>query len=171
MIYIAQDNGSSGRLAAIDDTGIVRHFLDVPAQSALAYTKKKQHITRIDWVVLRNWYQTIAAQAGAMDNLRVFVERPMIFPGRFQASISAARAFEATLISLEAAGLQPTRVVDSKEWQRVMFPSGWEKGETKKMSREIGCRLFPAFADVILAAKNTDADALLMAECARREKW
>ena len=171
MIYVAQDNGTTGRLAALRDDGDVLRFVDVPAQSTLAYTKKKQHVTRLDWVSLRNWYQQLALEAGVTDNLRLFVERPMIFPGRFAASISAARAFEATLIAVEAAGLQPVRIVDSRDWQRVMFPEGWEKGETKKLSREIGARLFPVYAQAILRTKDTDADALLMAECARREKW
>lgn len=172
MIYIAQDNGTTGRLAALSETGVVLQFLDVPTRDTLAFTKKKQRVTRIDWQILRNWYESLKTPPlDDSSNLRIFVERPMIFPGRFTASVSAARAFEAALIALEAAGLQPTAIVDSKAWQRLMFPQGWEKGETKKLSRELGCRLFPQHQQAILRTKDTDADALLMAECARRERW
>lgn len=165
MIYVAQDNGVTGRLAALSSEGSVLAFLEVPTTSELGWTKKEKHVTRIDWAILRNWYEELKGKG----ELRIFVERPMIFPGRFAATISAVRSFEATLITLELCGMAPTRVVDSKEWQKKILPEGCK--DTKAASRDVGSRLFPAHASSITRTKTTDADALLMAEVARREKW
>jgi hypothetical protein len=70
------------------------------------------------------------------------IERPMINPMRFQASVSAARSLEATLIAIESLGI-PRMYVDSRQWQKALLPH-WCKGpELKHASADIGCRLFP----------------------------
>lgn len=167
ILYVGQDNGSTGRIAVVDMLGLVRHFWEVPTRETLAYTKKMGKVTRIDWQKLRDMYEGLKTET---TNLRIFVERPCSGITT-KTSVLAARSFEATLIALELAGLSPTRIIDSGEWQSKMLPVGIAPGDTKFASREVGCRLFPKHQQMILRTKSTDADALLMAECARKERW
>ena len=100
--------------------------------------------------------------------VKVFLERPMVNPGRFQATASALRAMEATLIVLEMFKL-PLQYVDSKQWQKALLPSGIKgPAELKKASMDIGCRMFPHLSEII--KKQGDADGLLIAEWARRSQ-
>jgi hypothetical protein len=72
------------------------------------------------------------------------------------------RALEATLIALEEMEW-PYSYIDSKEWQKVMLPSGLKGSDLlKKASLDVGKRLFPT-----LNIKK-DADGLLIAEYMRR---
>jgi len=167
IYYVAQDNGTTGRLAVIANTGLVKYFLDVPTRTTLAHTKKMAKVERIDWQALRDWYEMLKTE---IPNMRIFVERPCTGMNN-KVTALAMRSFEATLISLELCGLTPTRVVDSGEWQSKILPVGVAPGDTKFASREVGCRLFPSHAAMITRTKATDADALLMAECARKERW
>jgi len=164
------DNGVSGSI------GIIRQgraaMLFMPTRSELSYTKVKRNITRVDWRLLRELIHT-NLPLELNDNkqfivpIKVFLERPMVNPGRFQATASALRAMEATLIVLEAFKL-PLQYVDSKQWQKVMLPGGLKGDELKKASHDIGCRLFPNLSGTI--DKHKDADGLLMAEWARKER-
>lgn len=167
VLYVCQDNGTTGRIAVVDFHGFVRHFWEVPTRETLAYTKKMGKVTRVDWQALRDIYESLKSESV---HLRIFIERPCTGI-TVKTSVLAGRAFEATLIALELAGLQPTRIVDSGEWQSKMLPIGVAPGDTKFASREIGCRLFPQHAQMIMRTKSVDADALLMAECARKERW
>ena len=84
----------------------------------------------------------------------------------FQASISAARAIEATLIVLEELGLG-YEYLDSGAWQKALLPAGIKGAvNLKKASKDVGLRMFPMHADTI--KKHGDADAILIAEWARR---
>ena len=40
--------------------------------------------------------------------------------------------------------------IDSKEWQKELLPSGCKGEELKTASRDIGCRLFPKYKDLII---------------------
>ena len=86
----------------------------------------------------------------------------MLNPLRWAASISAARAVEATEIVMDQAKLA-YQFIDSKEWQKAMLPSGLEGDQLKLASFQVGQRLFPG------VNVKKDADALLMAEYARRK--
>lgn len=87
----------------------------------------------------------------------------MINPGRFQASISAVRALEATLITLELLNI-PYQYLDSREWQRDILPKGVKGAdELKRASLDVGKRLFPQFAHMF----KGDADGILIAHWAR----
>jgi hypothetical protein len=56
--------------------------------------------------------------------------------------------------------------IDSKEWQKEMLPKGVKgSDELKKLSLDIGNRLFPQFRDF----KHPDRDSLLICEYARRK--
>ena len=49
------------------------------------------------------------------------IERPMVNPKRFEATVSALRALEATLIVLESLNIGK-EYCDSKGWQKALLP-------------------------------------------------
>jgi hypothetical protein len=160
--YIGIDNGTSGSIAVVngEDSGVAR----TPAFYQQSYTKKKQNISRVDVGEFREIMKAFSEDYG--NNVLVMMERPVVNPGRFKTTQSAMRCLEAQLIVIEDLGL-PIIYVDSKDWQKVLLPNG-VKGATelKKASLDIGLRLFPQHEKFI--RKQKDADALLIAEWARR---
>jgi hypothetical protein len=94
------------------------------------------------------------------------MERPCVNPGRFTTTLSAMRAFEATTIVIENLGLTVQETIDSKRWQHKLLPGIKGSPNLKKASMELGIELFPQHKDLII--KHKDADALLIAEWARR---
>ena len=155
--YIGIDNGVSGTIAVVGDS--IPIFQKTPVMKVQDYTKRKKIISRLDAVVFDFFLSSIDP-----NNAFILMERPMVNPTRFTASESALRCHEAMLILIERRGI-PYQFCDSKEWQKKMLPSGCQKEDLKKMSLEIGNRLFPQFVDV----NHPDRDALLIAEYARRE--
>ena len=151
------DNGVSGSIGIICEDGSV-HFHLTPVKKTLNYTKTKSWLNRIDVVKLEEILTALP-----VENSHVYLERPMVNPGRFKATVSALRALEATLIVIERLKL-PLTYEDSKEWQKEMLPKGLEgTDELKAASLAIGNRLWPS------VKFKSDADALLMAEWARRK--
>lgn len=163
-IYIGIDNGVSGSIGWVDKFGVETGFCLAPIFKTLNYQKNAKNINRINFKELNNLIRRISK----IDNSVLFavIERPMVNPGRFQASASALRAFEATLNVLEWRGVAYC-FIDSKEWQKLMLPKG-VKGSAllKSVSLQIGQRLFPQFTDLY----KGDADGILIAEWARRER-
>lgn len=158
-IYIGIDNGTTGTIGIVGD-GILPQLHHTPIKKEQDYTKSKKQVTRLDCIGLR----TILDQFNHND-ICVVMERPMINPTRWTASMSAIRCLEATLIMLEVLGISH-QFIDSKEWQREMLPKGIKgSDEQKKASLDIGNRLFPQFADF----KQKDRDGILIAEYARRK--
>ena len=169
ITYVGIDNGVSGSIGVVRQGHAVMLFM--PTRSELSYTKNKRNITRIDWKRLRKLFSAnlpLGTNEHGEGVVKVFLERPMVNPMRFQATSSALRAMEATLIVIEAFNL-PLQYVDSKQWQKVMLPGGLKGSDVlKEASKDIGCRMFPNLSGAI--TKHGDADGLLMAEWARREK-
>lgn len=155
--YVGMDNGVSGGIFIATATNVYTYYSAPPVNKTLNYTKTKAWVNRIDVPKLTNILSVVPK-----DNSLVLLERPMINPTRWKASVSAIRALEATLIVLESLGLSYL-YVDSKEWQRDMLPEGLEGPELKAASLEIGKRLFPNIPF------KKDADSALMAEWARRK--
>lgn len=178
--YIGIDNGVSGSVAVVDSNGQLLRYGQTPVVKRLNYTKAKEFLHRVDGVALS------AILAPYAQNGSVVIERPMINPMRWTATVSAIRCDEATLIVLESLGMR-YHYVDSKEWQKIMLPNRPElkkpvkgatveekktykkanearKKETKTLSLEVGKRLFPQ------VKFSKDADAALMAEWARTTK-
>ena len=128
------------------------------------YQKKEKNLNRVNaeelFCLLHDHvYEPVANGATAI----VLLERPYCNPNGFNASLLAARALEATLVVIDLLGL-PYQFVDSKEWQSVMLPKGIiGRDELKKSSKEVGKKVVP------LVKFKKDADALLMAEWARRK--
>lgn len=165
MIYVGIDNGISGTIGVIDETGTPLNFLLTQSKHEQSYTKTKKNIGRLqyDW-----FYDVMKAYASMNVPCKAIMERPMINPGRFDATISAVRCLEAMLICLEHLNI-PHQYIDSKQWQRELLPAGIKGSEElKKASMDIGCRLFPQYKEVIM--KHKDADGILIAEWARRNK-
>ena len=157
---IGIDNGVSGSISILGRAGNYADHTVTPVKKEQSYTKTKQEITRINFGALREYLDNPIYRPHC-NNIAV-LERPMINPMRFKASISAARSLEATIIVLEELGI-PYRYIDSREWQKVMLPDGCAKEELKKVAVDIARRLFPSIK-VTLAS----ADSLLIAEYARR---
>jgi hypothetical protein len=158
--YIGIDNGVSGSVGILTQNGELIHFGPTPVFSQLSYTKSKMRMrTRIAVEQLMDVFTrniTVDHQAKA------FIERPMINPMRFQASISAACSMEATLIVLDRLEIG-YEWCDSRAWQKLLLPSGCKGDDLKIASRDIGVRLFPQVQGL-----HTDCDGLLIAEWARR---
>lgn len=159
-IYIGIDNGVTGTISFIkeDETIVVK----TPVKKEQNYTKKKGNISRLD---IMKFTMLLSRHIKGQKCFAV-MERPMVNPGRFKASISAVRCLEAVLIGLELYEI-PYQYCDSKQWQKELLPHGI-KGpvELKTASGTIGSRLFPEHDDFI--RKHGDADGLLIAEWARR---
>lgn len=153
MNYIGIDNGVSGSVAVLDENGAVLYYGLTPVIKCLNYTKTKAWINRVNHRELGLLLEKYS------DNSRCAIERPLVNPGRFKATLSALRALESTQIILETLRI-PYEFMDSKEWQRVLLPAGLEKEELKIASNEVCKRKFPS----VELKKLGDGDSLLIAE-------
>ena len=161
MKVVGIDNGVTGTIAMIDTLGNVS-LSSMPVKKELSYTKTKQWINRVDFPelisILSKSDQMLNPDGSiTIANVKIFIERPMINPMRWKASVSAIRCLEATIIALEQLSL-PYEYIDSKEWQKHMLPSGLEGPELKKASKSVANRMFPS-----IEIRN-DGDALLIAK-------
>lgn len=161
MVFVGIDNGVSGSIGIVPDSsekGIVPVYYKMPVEKQLNYTKTKAWINRIK---VNDLFQILNVYGD--DVATIAMERPMVNPGRFRATVSAIRALEATLIVIERLGMS-YRYIDSKEWQKAILPAGLEGPELKEASLSVGVRLFPK----IDFSPFNDADGLLIAEYLRR---
>ena len=159
---IGFDNGVTGTIGIIDGMNGTT-FMELPVIKQQDYTKRKKNITRVNCPEL---IHVLNHQVKFPSDTMCLVERPMINPTRFTASVSAIRALESVLTILEALKL-PYQYIDSKEWQRALLPKGVRGNELKTSSHDIGIRLFPQFKGLI--DKHKDADGILIAEYGRRQ--
>lgn len=165
VCYVGIDNGVSGSIGVLDEMGTVILLMATPTRTELNYTKEKRNISRVDSPTLFSKFKQLKLELDLESpTFRVFIERPMVNPGRFQATVSAVRALEATLIVIERMKWS-YQYIDSKEWQKVLLPAGSSKEALKQDSVDIGCRRFPNQAAFI--RKHKDADGLLIAEAMR----
>lgn len=159
-VFIGIDNGVSGSIGIISPSTV--YFGKTPTFVQQDFQKKKKNITRVAHSEL---YELLRLHTYGFkaSEIMVAIERPMINPQRYTATISAVRAWESTLITLESLGL-PYQVVDSKEWQKKVLPQGVKGSpELKKASLDVGNRLFPQFKE----NKHEDRDGMLIAEYLR----
>lgn len=163
-VYIGWDNGGTGSIGIIRTKDGKTLYSKTPTKDCLNYTKEKQMITRVDkpatMVLLEQW---------VIPEETVFccLERPLTHPGKYYATIYAARAFEACIIILEELQIEYS-VIDSRLWQKELFPQG-TKGEAalKQASFDIGLQLFPELSRDIIS--QNDADGILIAEYIKRQ--
>jgi hypothetical protein len=138
-IYIGLDNGVTGSMGILKDG--LSGFFKVPIKKEQNYTKKRGNVSRIEVNKLREIFEK---HIFGMEVITVMLERPMVNPKRWAASLSAVRAMEATMIFLESYGIG-YEFCDSKEWQGALLPQGIKgSANLKKASLDIGCRMFPA---------------------------
>lgn len=164
-VYIGIDNGTTGTVGWVGD-GIHPTIIESPRIVQQAYTKKSKNVTRIDHVRMSELFRELVGDGDASD-VMVVMERPFTNSKFPSAVVSAARTFEVTQVLVEQAHL-PHMFVDSRDWQKVMLPTGIKGSDNlKRASKDIGLRLFPDQEKVI--RKHKDADALLIAEWARRQ--
>lgn len=154
--YVGVDNGVSGSIGVISDEEVV--YFKVPVRKYFSYTKKKQFIHRLDFEKLCSFFSGLRDK-----NVFVLIERPLVNPMKFVASMSAMRAFESLVICLEINKIS-FNYIDSKKWQHTLLPDGCKGKELKTASKQIGQRLFPK----VNLDTFEDADGLLIAEYARR---
>jgi hypothetical protein len=156
-MFIGIDNGVSGAVTILFESGIVLHHRNTPIKNHLNYTKKKAFINRVD-------FKQLHKELNLGSNYASFclIERPMVNPKRWAASVSALRCMEATEIILEELQI-PYQWIDSKEWQKALLPSGLAKEQLKKAADDIAKRLFPK-------TNIVNSDSLLIAEYCRRTK-
>lgn len=153
-IKIGFDNGVSGSIGIISEKEV--KYLSMPIFKVLNYTKKKGYVNRIDTDKLKDILSEYEG-SGAI----VKVERPMVNPSRFKASVSSIRALEATCIVLEQMGFG-YKFVDSKGWQKEFLPTGIKgSAALKEASRMKGIQLYPHLEGEI--TKQKDADGLFIA--------
>ena len=157
-VYIGIDNGVSGSIGWTD--GIHFGQTKTPVFKEQNYTKKKGNISRINHIEVMKLFSKIIKGSGCF----AVIERPMVNPGRFAATISAVRSLESTLIILESLAI-PYQYIDSKEWQKDILPKGIKGSDKLKVAgKTIAKRLFPS------VECKPDADGILMAEWARRQR-
>ena len=158
-IFIGVDNGVSGSVGIISDEQVL--FFLTPVKLCTNYQKKAKQLNRIDFPALIEIFKNYQEL-----DVKAILERPMVNPTRFEATASALRAFEATLIVLEELNISH-EFVDSKSWQKQLLPEGLKgSDQQKKASMDVACRMFPQFKEDI--TKHKDGDGLLIAEWARR---
>lgn len=164
-LVLGIDNGISGSISVLREDR-PPFWAPTPIKNELSYTKAKKFINRVDAPRLQNMLSdTIGLFSGAKIAI---IERPMVNPTRYVATLSAIRALEATLIVLELLGI-PYQYADSRSWQKEMLPSGLEGPELKIASLDVGKRLFPGLTETLKIGRAKDCDSLLMAEWARRK--
>src|SRR5690606_26530343 len=117
------------------------------------YTKAEKKIKRIDSKKMIELFSMIPQGV----EIHCMLERPMVNPKMFNATMSAIRAWEATITILEAMGI-PYSVVDSKSWQKALLPVGSKGDALKEASLQVGNRLYPGK----LIRGHKDADGLLI---------
>lgn len=154
-IFGGIDNGVTGTMAII--TPEERTFCKMPVYKTRSYTKEAKYITRINFPKLVTLLEEVSSKGECL----FYLERPMINPGRWVASMSALRALEATIIALEQCGID-FEYIDSKKWQRYFFPDKKGTNELKQASMFRGLELFPEHDKLI--RKHKDADALLIVQ-------
>ncbi len=155
-LIIGVDNGVTGSWGVISSD--FTDFFVVPTFKHRKYTKKAQNVSRIDLKELSKRLAKYKEICQTSEMIAV-LERPMINPQRFQASTSALRAWEATLIFFEQNDIEYV-YIDSKEWQKKMFNlGGIGSKELKESSLAIGNKLFPEYEN----HKHKDRDGLLIA--------
>ena len=152
-VYIGQDNGVTSTIGILQEDEVAQ-FISTPVFKSQDYTKAKKNITRLD---VEEYYKILSEYSDKTKyQTLLLLERPLVNPTRFNATASALRCHEAMLVCIELLQI-PYRFIDSKEWQKYLFPKGTE--DTKKMSLEIGNRYFPEFKN----EKHPDRDGLLIA--------
>jgi len=175
QLFVGIDNGVSGSIGIITPDGSNSWFFKTPVKKEQDYTKKKKNVSRLEVTGFITIFEEVGISESDWSEGKLLfpkfiagLERPMVNPKRWSASLSAMRCWEAQQIAMETLGCFRREPIDSKEWQRVLLPKGIKGAPLlKKASLDIGLRLFPEHTDRII--KQKDADGILIAEFMRRK--
>jgi len=163
MVFIGIDNGI-GTIGIIEQskTWTSAKNIKTPIKKELNYTKAKQNISRLKYDEFKRLLERYIENNYTV---KIGLERPMVNPGRFKATVVAVRILEAMLIAIEELNL-PFEYIDSRQWQKVLLPHGVKgSAELKKAGIQIAGRLFPR----LKLSFRPDADGILIAEYLRRK--
>lgn len=155
--FLGIDNGVSGTIGIIQVNKEPMCFPIPTVEEVDFHSGEERMITRINHSLLNVIFSGLNPE-----KTMCFMERPMYNNRRFAQSISAARAFESVLLSLEKFEIRK-EVIDSKKWQNYFFPTNHrrrEKGMTKLLSNTVGKKLFPSLD----ASEVDDYDGILIAK-------
>ena len=114
-VFIGIDNGVTGSMGVITENSY--NFLKIPVIKELSYTKVKQYITRLNFLE----FDKILKDYIFIDNTIILIERPMVNPTRYKATLSAIRCLEATLIAIELNKIS-YMYINSSQWQKELLP-------------------------------------------------
>lgn len=158
-VFIGIDNGVSGSIGILHPCH--SEFVKTPVTFGQDYVKRSQNVTRCNVPVLRDMLEAHVKHASRSF---ILIERPMVNPRMFKATVSAVRCLESQWILMDELAKKYGTVfgfVDSKEWQKKQLPVGAKGPELKLRSLQVGCRLFPEHSESI--SKQKDADGILIA--------
>jgi hypothetical protein len=153
MTLFGIDNGTSGTIGVWQDGSI--YYYKTPVFKEKNFQKTVDiNVTRIDTAKLEE-----LLKKHITDEVHIGLERPRINPNSFNASLSAVRSLEATLIVIERLNLrQNLEFIDSKQWQKKYIPLLDGAKDLKQASWIKGAKMFPQFTDF----KHPDRDGLFI---------
>lgn len=172
-LVIGIDNGTTGTMCSwILEKGL-KDFIETPSKRVLNYQKQINYIDRLDHDLFQNWIknQIKSAKSIYKSEIKVIIilERPMVNPKRFDASLMAVRTFESTLVILQQMNLNYI-VIDSKQWQHYFFGKETTFIDLKFESLKKGLEVIDEYKNLDnikqLIKKHGDADALLITKFA-----
>lgn len=182
-VIFGLDNGVTGSLACKFTKFPYIDYIETPVIECNNYTQEIKKINRIDIITLENWFLKHINFGKTLynDEIKVIVilERPMVNPQRFQQSLIAMRAFEATLIVLEKLNLNYI-IIDSKKWQHHFFGNDTTQIDLKKSSENLSIEILTNLEKENLyelpiselkksVKRHGDADSLLMCKYAEEK--
>jgi len=154
-IYVGVDNGPSGSIGVL--TKDRTEFHETFTSPIFDYTKAAQMMTLLDYRKMRAFFKRLMEEG----DLIMMMERPMVNPGRWRATVIALRAHQQYLDIFTSLRHPEPSFIDSRKWQKVYLPSGIKGPALKVASKQVGCRMFPIHAETI--EKHGDADGLFIA--------
>lgn len=158
MILVGIDPGLTGAIAFLGHKGEYLGVHDIPTMARMgpkAFVKNQVNGAALE--------ELLAGELGAYDKneIRVFVETPIAFPGQHVATTAAAFLTAGIIEGVVAARHYPHELVAPKDWKRAIgLPA---KGDLKQTARARAVRLFPQ-APLGRVRDHNRAEALLIAK-------
>ena len=170
-LIIGMDNGATGTVCAWIPEHSWISFQLTPSKRQQNYQKQTKSIDRVDHQKLKEWISE-AIRVGKKHyksklKTAIVLQRPMVNPQRFDASLNAVRALEATLIVIQQLQLSYI-VIDSKLWQHQFFGKSTIGLDLKLQSLKRGLEQLKKIEGTQkmqqTALQHGDADALMIAK-------
>lgn len=174
-LVIGMDNGSTGTICSwIIGTNQI-DFKQTPSKRECNYQKQINYIDRLNHEQIKSWLKNNIKKTQKLYKreirIIIIIERPMVNPQRFDASLNAVRAFQSLLVILQQLNIKYL-TIDSKQWQHYFFGKDTSFMDLKFESLKMGINVFnqiqpSGFIQMIDIIRNHgDADALLITKYA-----